>query len=41
MMLPGRWYIGGPNKDPQSAHMFTVYIVRSQVQVQMSGILIS
>jgi len=28
--------VGGPSKDPQSAHQFTVYIVRSQFQVQTS-----
>ena len=27
-----------PSKDPQSAHQCTVYIVRSQVQVQMSSV---
>ena len=37
MTLPGRWYMGA-SKDLRSAHQCTVYITRSQVQVQMSSI---
>jgi len=39
--LPGRWYIGGPSKDPLSAHQCTVYIPRSQFQVLMSSVELS
>ena len=31
----------GPSKDPQPAHQCTVYILRSQVQVQMSSVELS
>ena len=33
MMLPDRLYMG-PSKDPQSARQCTLYMLRSQVQVQ-------
>ena len=41
MTLPGRRYIKGATTDAQSAHQCTVYIVQSQVQVQMSSVELS